>query len=82
VRTLRQRQVPVFKGLFWISTKSVDNDVENRPLDSPEATSGARFNKLPVARADVGARKISDLRTPFRPPGKKKAVLKKGNSCA
>ncbi|MCS0656959.1 hypothetical protein [Massilia terrae] len=55
--------------------------MENTPLDSREATSGARFNKLPVARADVQASKISDLERPGALFWKKEGVLKNGNNC-
>jgi hypothetical protein len=69
------------KGFFWISTKTVDNDVENGALDSREAPSGARSNKMPVARAKSGRLKIKCLATPSLPGGKKTTLLKIRNFC-
>jgi hypothetical protein len=60
----------------------VDKDVENRALDSAEARSGARFNKLPVARAKSHALKINGLAAEFQTPGKKTTLLKIRNLCA
>jgi hypothetical protein len=68
--------VPESKGLFRISTENVDKDVENGALDSPEARSGARFNKMPVGRAKIGRRKIKDLVPQFLPCGKYTTLLK------
>jgi hypothetical protein len=38
-------------SVIQISTKSVHNHVEKRPLDMPEVRMHAAFNNLPVARA-------------------------------
>jgi hypothetical protein len=59
----------------------VDKDVENGALDSAEARSGARSNKLPVARAKSRGFKIKGLATGFLPVGKKTTLLKMRNFC-
>jgi hypothetical protein len=38
---------------FWISTKSVNNYVEKRGLDTLDMACGAAFNKLPIGEAST-----------------------------
>jgi hypothetical protein len=53
--------VAVFKALFRISTKSVNNFVDKTTLDTAKACTGAGFNKLPVPKANYSLNKINDL---------------------
>ena len=54
-------QVTENQRLFWISTKSVNNCVEKRGLDTLDAASRAAFNNLPIGKAISFPLKIKGL---------------------
>jgi hypothetical protein len=55
--------VTVFKALFRISTKTVDNIVDKAGLDSRRARIHAAYDKLPVVKAKHEPHQIKDLQS-------------------
>ena len=49
-------------SIFELSTKAVDNFVDNYPLDSPQAPIGAGFNRMPDIIAKIILFKINGLK--------------------